>query len=134
MSTDFGDIDDVIGGIPAIKVHLVKSDLQEKRPREYRVTHKTVVLTATSPTYQLMGVDPARKEVHIEVQENQAVLSSNTQQANDLANTTVGLANPNGRILNSAVGEYIIPGGANEIWFSAAVYPTRIGVTIVRYV
>ena len=60
MSTDFGDIDDVIGGIPAIKVHLVKSDLQEKRPREYRVTHKTVVLTATSPTYQLMGVDPAR--------------------------------------------------------------------------
>lgn len=206
-----------VQAIPPIKVHIVQSDLKDKRPIEHRVTYKTVTLTAAIPTYQLFGVDPARQEIHVEAIDFPVIISSSTQQANDAANgpssvistppgaisqpavpasgvavqntnqfavqvvvagftatqvfvngiqvgisngtytvpangaisityTVVGtmtwtslqpntitsLLNPNGRILNPSVGEYVVPGGANEIWFSAAQFPSRVGITIVR--
>lgn len=102
------------------------------RPKEFRVTHKTVILTASNPIAQLAGVDPARVAVMINVLDNSVVLSSSISQASDSANTTGTLTFPNGRILAVASGEYEVPGGGNEIWFSAATYPTRIGTTIIR--
>lgn len=102
------------------------------RPKELRVTHKTIVLTSTNPVAQLAGVDPARVEMLVNVLDNAVVLSSNISQATDSANTTGTLAFPNGRVFPANSGEYRIPGGSNEIWFSAAAYPTRVGTSIIR--
>src|SRR5712691_9037538 len=104
--------------IPPLKVHITGDDRPKKRPKECRVSHRTFVLTASNPAQMICGVDPARYEVRLEVQENQAILTSSTGQANDIANTTAGLATPNGRILSSVIGEYVIPGGANEVWLT----------------
>ena len=104
----------------------------DKRPKECRTSHRTVVLTATNPTYNVAGYDPARKEVYINVLDNPVVVSDSTSMASDPANTTGTLTNPNGRILPVSNGsEYCIPGG-DEMWLSTNTYPTRVGITIVR--
>lgn len=122
--------------IPLLHIHLASSDVAltnpEKRPKEKRVAHRTFILTAANPTVNVAGFDPARCEMHINVLDNPVVVSSSTGQASDPANTTAALASPNGRILTISNGsEYLIP-GPDETWLSAAVYPTRVGVTIVR--
>lgn len=189
----------------------------EKRPKECRVTYRTITLTAANPVQQLLGVDPGRREIHCEALDFPIVITSNTQQANDVLNgpssvistppgaisqpavpasgvavqntnqfavqvvvagftatqvfvngiqvgvtngtytvpangaisitytvagtmtwtslqpnTITSLGFPNGRVLNPLVGEYIVPGGQNEVWFSAAQFPSRIGITVVR--
>jgi len=107
-------------------------DVGTPRPKEYRASHKTAVLTAANPTYQVAGYDPARDEVYVNVLDNSVVLTSSNGQATDLANTTGTLTAPNGRILGVSNGsEYCIK-GQNEIWFSAATYPTRVGFTVIR--
>lgn len=216
MTTPY--IDEDIPRIIAIKAHLESLDKKEKIPEGLRVSHRTIALSATNPFLQLAGVDPGRKEIHIEVLDNQVVLSTSTSQASDAANgpasvvstppaaittppvpastvaqqntnqfavqvvisagtitnvsvngitvgtaagtytvpangaisitysvaptwawtslqanTVTSLQTPNGRILNPVVGEYVIPGGKNEIWFSAAQFPARVCTTIVRY-
>lgn len=120
--------------IPPLNVHVVSSDVKtpEKRPREKRVSSKTIVLTAANPFQMAVGIDPARCEVHIESITNSVVMSHGISQASDASNLIAVPVNPNGRILNPLVGEYIVPGGANEIWFSAGTYPTMVGITVVR--
>lgn len=208
-------------GYAPMHVHVVSMPAAiPDRPKEVRTSHKTVILTAANPSQLVVGVDPARKEVHIEPLNNSVVMSSSTSQAGDPGNQvafvnaitqpvpsqpavpatgvaqqnvnaypvqvvispngatisnvsvngiTVGTAAgtytvpafgaisiaytvatptwvwsnananvaavnafPNGRILSSTVGEYIVPGGANEIWFTASVFPTLVGITVVR--
>jgi hypothetical protein len=124
-------VHDTTDYISPLLEHIVTEQLSKKRPKEIRISHRTVVLTAANPVQQLAGVDPDRVTVRLNVIENNAILTSSIAQASDLANTTTGLTFPNGRILASGT-EYAIPGNANEIWLSGATYPTRIGVTIVR--
>jgi hypothetical protein len=120
--------------IPPLKVHSEQLEQIAKslRPKEIRVSHKTIVLTAANPFQQLAGIDPARIAVLINVLDNSVVLCGNSSQASDVSNTTGTLAAPNGRILSASAGEYELPGNGNEVWFSTATYPTRIGTTIVR--
>ncbi len=120
--------------VTPVNVHIVGSDLvtAEKRPKEKRVSSKTIVLTAANPYQMAVGVDPTRCEVHIQAITNAVVLSHNLSQASDASNLVTPLVNPNGRALNPLIGEYIVPGGANEIWFSAGIYPTLVGITVVR--
>jgi hypothetical protein len=123
-----------IQDIPPIDVNIVSGtlDVGQKRPKEYRASHKTAVLNAANPTYQLAGFDPARCEIYLNVLDNSVVLTSSNGQASDLANTTGTLTSPNGRLLGVSNGsEYCIK-GQNEMWVSAATYPTRVGFTIIR--
>lgn len=122
--------------IPLLHVHIASSDVPqvqaEKRPKEKRVAHRTFVLTTANPTANIAGYDPARCEMYLNVLDNPVVVSGSTSQANDPANTVGALATPNGRMLPVSNGsEYCIP-GPDETWLSAATYPTRVGVTIVR--
>lgn len=104
----------------------------DKRPKECRTSHRTAVLTATNPTYNVAGYDPARTHVYINVLDNPVVVSDSTSMASDPANTTGTLTFPNGRILPVSNGsEYCIP-GSDEMWLSTNTYPTRVGLTIVR--
>ena len=119
--------------IPPMLVH-VENLPKDPIPKQCRVSHKTVVLTAANPVQLVVGVDPARCEIHIEPVANQVVLAGSISQASDLNNQAAVLAFPNGRILSPLVGEYIVPGGANEIWLACGVYPTLIGITVVREV
>jgi hypothetical protein len=120
--------------IPPLDVNIVSGTLNvgTKRPKECRASHKTAVLTAANPTYQVVGYDPARDEVYVNVLDNSIVVTSSNGQASDLANTTGTLTAPNGRLLGVSNGsEYCIK-AQNEIWFSAATYPTRVGFTVIR--
>jgi hypothetical protein len=120
--------------IPPLDVNIVSGTLNvgTKRPKECRASHKTAVLTAANPTYQVVGYDPARDEVYVNVLDNSIVVTSSNGQASDLANTTGTLTAPNGRLLGVSNGsEYCIK-GQNEVWFSAATYPTRVGFTVIR--
>lgn len=126
--------------IPPVLVHLVgidpgvkvESAPAEKRPTELRASHRTAVLTASNPTYNIAAFDPARECIRLNVLDNPVVLSSSTGMASDPGNTGGGLATPNGRLLSVSNGsEYDIP-GPDEAWLSAATYPTRVGITIVR--
>lgn len=122
--------------IPLLHIHIKKSDVPlyapEKRPRELRASHRTIVLTATNAAQSVAGYDPGRCEVYMNVLDNPVVLSGSTGMANDAASTNATLATPNGRILAVSNGsEYCIK-GPDELWVSAGVYPTRVGVTIVR--
>lgn len=121
--------------IPPLDVNVVSGTVNignDKRKVENRTSHRTVVLTANNPTYNVAGYDPARKEVYINVLDNPVVLSDSTSMASDQANTTGTLTNPNGRILPVSNGsEYCIP-GSDEMWLSTNTYPTRVGITIVR--
>lgn len=102
----------------------------EKRPKEYRSSHKTVVLTAASPVSQIAGYDPARREVYINVLDNPIVLSGDISQAADLSNTTGTMTAPNGRLMSVGI-DYCIK-GQDEMWISTNLYPTRVSFTILR--
>ena len=77
--------DDVV----PVAVHLVKDGTKEKRPVELRVTHRTVILTQSSPYVQVAGYDPARKELHIEVIDYPVIVAGSSGQASDLGNLTL---------------------------------------------
>ena len=120
--------------IPPLEVHVVGGtvDVGEKRPKELRTSHRTIVLNAANPSANVAGYDPARKEIYLNVLDNPVVVSDSTSMANDAANLTGTMTNPNGRILPVSNGsEYCIP-GQDEMWLSTNTYPTRIGVTIIR--
>lgn len=120
--------------IPPLDVHVVSGtlDIGDKRPRENRASHRTVVLTAGNPSYNIAGFDPARKCVSLNVLDNPVVLSSSISAANDQANTTGALATPNGRVLSVSNGSEYYLETQDELWLSAATYPTRVGITIIR--
>lgn len=120
--------------IPPLDVRIVEGTVTvgDKRPKECRVSSRTIVLTAANPYQMACGIDPARTEIHIEPVTNPVIVSHSTGQASDTANTASPFVSPNGRILSNIVGEYVIPGGANEIWFTTNTYPTLVGFTIVR--
>jgi hypothetical protein len=122
--------------LPAIDVNIVSGtlDIGEKRPKENRASHRTVVLTSANPTYNIAGFDPARKCVSINVLDNPVILSSSTSMASDPANTVVAnaFANPNGRLLPLSNGSEYYLETQDELWLSANTYPTRVGITIIR--
>lgn len=120
--------DDVI----PLTVHVVQDDTKEKRPKECRTSHRTIVLVLANPYAQIAGYDPARVNVYVNVMDNPVVISGDISQASDLANTTGTLATPNGRLMQVG-NDYVIP-GQDEMWVSSATYPTRIGLTIEREV
>lgn len=104
----------------------------DKRPKECRASHRTAVLTAANPTFNIAGFDPGRKCISINVLDNPVVLTNGTGQASDTANTTGTLASPNGRILPVSNGSEYYLETQDELWLSAATYPTRVGFTIIR--
>lgn len=119
--------------IPPLDVRIVAGTenlTKEKRPKEYRTSHRTIVLTAANPAQNIVGYDPGRKEMYINSLDNPIVLSGDTSQANDANNISGTLATPNGRLLATGI-DFCIP-GPNETWISAAVFPSRVGVTIIR--
>ena len=120
--------------IPPLDVHIVSGTVNvgDKRPKECRASHKTVVLNAANPTYNVAGYDPARKCVSINVLDNPVVLSDSIGQASDLANTTGTMINPNGRLLAVSNGSEYYVETQDELWLSTNVYPTRVGFTIIR--
>ena|ERR1700757_163931 len=123
-----------VDAYPPLEVHIVGGtvDIGDKRPKEYRVSHRTIVLTASNPAQMVAGYDPARCEIYINVLDNPIVVSASTSQANDANNLTGTLATPNGRIVAVSNGsEYCIK-GPDETWISTNTYPTRVGFTIVR--
>lgn len=119
---------------PPLEVHVVGGtvDVGEKRPKENRASHRTAVLNAANPTFNIAGFDPLRVCVYIDVMDNPVVLSSSIGQASDLANTTGTLTNPNGRILPVSNGAEYHLETQDELWLSTNTYPTRVGFTIVR--
>lgn len=121
--------------IPPLDVNIVSGtvNIGEKRPKECRASHKTIVLSAgVNATYNIAGYDPARKCISINVLDNPVVLSDSIGQASDLANTTGTMLNPNGRLLPVSNGsEYYIE-TQDELWLSTNVYPTRVAFTIIR--
>lgn len=120
--------------VEPIPVHVVSGtvDIGPKRPKERRASHRTIVLTAANPTYNIAGYDPARKCISINVSDNPVVLSESIGQASDPANTTGTLANPNGRLLGVSNGSEYYLETEDELWLSAATYPTRVAFTIIR--
>lgn len=120
--------------IEPLDVRIVASTVTEgeKRPKECRASHRTAVLTAANPTYNIAGFDPARKCIAINVMDNPVVLTESTGQASDLSNTTGTLANPNGRILPVSNGSEYYLETQDELWLSTNTYPTRVGFTIFR--
>lgn len=116
--------------VPPLLVKIVQDKSKEKRPTEYRTAHRTIVLNAVNPYVQLAGYDPARIEVYMNVMDNPIVLCGDISQASDPANTTGTLLAPNGRMMPIAI-DYCIK-GQDEMWIATAVYPTRVGFTIVR--
>lgn len=128
----FENVEQDIGYAP-MHVHVVNMPASvPDRPKERRISSKTVVLNAANPFQIAVGVDPARIECHIEPLTNQVVMSHSISQAGDASNQANPYVNPNGRVLSNLVGEYVVAGGANEIWFTANVFPTLVGITIVR--
>lgn len=120
--------------IPPLDVNIVSGtvDIGTKRPKERRASHKTVVLNAANPTYNVAGYDPARKTIYFNVLDNPVVLSDSIGQASDLANTTGTMINPNGRLLAVSNGSEYCFESQDEVWLSTNVYPTRVGFTIIR--
>ena len=120
--------------MPPLEVHVVGGtvDVGTKRPKENRASHRTIVLTATNPTYNIAGFDPARKCISLNVLDNSVVLTESTGQASDAANTTGTLTTPNGRLLGVSNGSEYYLETQDELWVSAATYPTRVGITIIR--
>lgn len=117
--------------IPPINVRVIKDEnAGEKRPKELRSSHRTVVLTAANPWVQIAGYDPARVCVYMNVYDNAIVLSGSVSEASDLANTTGTLLAPNGRLMQIG-NDYVIHGN-DELFVSAAVYPTRVGYSTLR--
>lgn len=119
--------------IEPLQVVIVGTTIEgEKRPKEYRTSHRTMVLTAANPYQNIAGYDPARCEIYLNVLDNPVVLAGSIGQASDLGNTTGTMTAPNGRLLSLSNGsEYCIK-GPDEQWLATNTYPTRIGMTIVR--
>lgn len=120
--------------IEPLDVRIVASTVTEgtKRPKENRASHRTAVLTAANPTFNIAGFDPARKCISLNVMDNPVVLTNGTGQASDTSNTSGTLATPNGRILPVSNGSEYYLETQDELWLSAATYPTRVGFTIIR--
>jgi hypothetical protein len=122
--------------VEPIDVNVVSGTLEvgTKRPKECRASHRTAVLNAANPTYNVAGYDPIRKCVILSVLDNAVVLSDSIGQASDLANTAIAnaYANPNGRLLPVSNGSEYYLETQDEIWISANAYPTRVGITIIR--
>jgi hypothetical protein len=118
--------------IQPVLVKIAPDPALEKRPTELRTSERTYVLTASNPYMQIVGHDPARKEILMNVLDNPIVLCRSTAQASDLNNTTGTMAAPNGRIMPVGL-DYRIP-GPDQYWIATNTYPTRVGVTIVREV
>jgi len=122
--------------IEPLDVRIVANTVTEgtKRPKENRASHRTAVLTAANPTFNIAGYDPARKCVSLNVLDNPVVLTESTGQASDQANTAVANAfgNPNGRLLPVSNGSEYYLETQDELWLSANTYPTRVGITIIR--
>lgn len=120
--------------IEPLDVRIVASTVTEgtKRPKENRASHRTAVLTAANPTFNIAGFDPARKCISINVLDNPVVLTNGTGQASDTSNTSGTLATPNGRILPVSNGSEYYLETQDELWLSAATFPTRVGFTIIR--
>lgn len=124
MTANYDDV------VPPILVQIAPDPSKEKRPKEIRTSHRTIVLSANVPYALVAGVDPARIAVLMNVMDNPIVLSGSISEASDTANLTGTLINPNGRLMPVNV-DYKIP-GQDDMYISAATYPTRVGVTIVR--
>lgn len=120
--------------IEPLDVRIVASTVTEgtKRPKENRASHRTAVLTAANPTFNIAGFDPARKCISLNVMDNPVVLTNGTGQASDTSNTSGTLATPNGRILPVSNGSEYYLETQDELWLSAATFPTRVGFTIIR--
>lgn len=126
MTANYEDTD-----IPPINVRIIKDEnAGEKRPKEFRTSHRTIVLTATNPWIQIAGYDPARVCIYMNVMDNPIVLSGSVSEASDPASTTGTLLAPNGRLMQIG-NDYVIKGN-DELFVSAAVYPTRVGYTTLR--
>lgn len=121
-----------ISVIDPIRVHVVLDDTQKESPRVvWRASERTTVLNASNQFEMIASYDPMRDEVRITVSDNPIVVSRSRAQACDTSNTSGTLANPNGRLIANGANEYSVR-GSNEVWISAAVYPTRVGYEIVR--
>ena len=120
--------------LPPLDVHIVSGTVTvgDKRPKECRASHRTIVLNASNPTYNIAGYDPARKCVSINVLDNPVVLSDSIGQAGDQANTTGTMLNPNGRLLAVSNGSEYYVETQDELWLSTNTFPTRVGFTIIR--
>jgi hypothetical protein len=122
--------------IEPLEVHVVGGTIEvgDKRPKEYRASHRTFVLTSANPAQNVAGYDPARYCIYINVLDNTVVLSESTSQANDAANIAIAnaYANPNGRLLPVSNGSEYHLETQDELWISANAYPTRVGITLVR--
>lgn len=122
---------DDTGTIPPVNVRIIEDENKAKdRPKELRTSHRTFVLTAIQPYAQLAGYDPGRMRIDMNVMDNPIVLSGSISSASDPSNTTGTLVTPNGRLMPVANDYHIT--GPDEQWISAAVYPTRVGITIIR--
>lgn len=119
--------------MPTVNVRVIEDANKTKdRPKEFRSSHRTIVLTATNPYAQLVGYDPARISIFMNVMDNPIVLSGSVSEASDPANTTGTLLTPNGRLMPVA-NDYAMRAN-DEQWISAATYPTRVSFTIVRQI
>ena len=121
--------------IPPLDVRIVAGTENlgtDKRPKEYRASHRTIVLTAANPAQNIAGYDPARYCIHINVMDNPVVLSNSTSAANDASNISGTLTTPNGRILGVSNGSEYPLETQDELWVSAAAFPTRVGITLIR--
>lgn len=119
--------------MPTVNVRVIEDANKAKdRPKEIRSSHRTIVLTSTNPWAQLVGYDPARISLFMNVMDNPIVLSGSVSEASDLANTTGTLLAPNGRLMPVA-NDYVVR-AHDEQWVSAATYPTRVSFTIVRQI
>jgi hypothetical protein len=111
---------------------LAKDAPTNKRPRELRTSHRTIVLTATNPYTLIAGTDPARIAIFLNVMDNPVVLSGSISEASDANNLSGTMSAPNGRLMQ--VGNDYWLRGNDDQYISTNTYPTRIGITILREV
>ena len=117
--------------VPPIPVHIISDATKDMlRPVEWRTANRTIILNAANPVAQLVGYDPARVEIYLNVLDNPIVLSGDISAASDLANTTGTMTAPNGRLMPVGI-DYCIK-GQDELWISTNTYPTRVSFTILR--
>jgi hypothetical protein len=113
-----------------VKIHVVKDDTKVAPvKKEYRQSHRTYNISANNPAY-VAGYDPNRTEMRISVITGPVVLCDSLSAANDSANNTGTLANPNGRVLPQGNAEYILI-GPGPVYFAAPAN-TQVSVTVTR--
>jgi hypothetical protein len=119
--------------MPTVNVRVIEDANKAKdRPKEIRSSHRTIVLTLANPWVQLVGYDPARISLFMNIMDNPVVLSGSISEASDPANLTGALVAPNGRLM--PVGNDYVVRAHDEQFVSAATYPTRVSFTIIRQV